>query len=122
MLRGTADLNELFARFPEDAERARAEAWHAELGTVDHSEVRQRIDKAVGPSKEWVLIGGPPCQAYSVVGRSRNKGIEGYHADRDRRQYLYEEVEPEDVRASLLYARRLVGHERVEPALTEQSR
>ncbi len=31
-------------------------------------------------------------------------------------------LESEDIRACLVYARRLVGHERVEPALTEPSR
>jgi uncharacterized protein (DUF433 family) len=29
----------------------------------------------------------------------------------------YDWLEPEDIRACLLYARRVVGHERVEPAL-----
>lgn len=32
----------------------------------------------------------------------------------------YAWLEPDDVRACLIYARRLVGHERVEPALTER--
>jgi uncharacterized protein (DUF433 family) len=32
----------------------------------------------------------------------------------------YAWLEPEDIRACLLYARRLVGHERVEPALTNR--
>ena len=32
----------------------------------------------------------------------------------------YSWLEPDDVRACLVYARRLVGHERVEPALTER--
>ena len=31
----------------------------------------------------------------------------------------YAWLEPEDIRACLLYARRVVGHERVEPALTD---
>ena len=31
----------------------------------------------------------------------------------------YDWLEPEDVRACLVYARRLVGHERVEPQFTE---
>ena len=31
----------------------------------------------------------------------------------------YPWLEPEDVRACLIYARRLVGHERVEPLITE---
>ena len=32
----------------------------------------------------------------------------------------YAWLEPADIRACLLYARRLVGHERVEPALTNR--
>ena len=32
----------------------------------------------------------------------------------------YTWLEPEDIRACLLYARRVVGHERVEPALTDR--
>jgi len=32
----------------------------------------------------------------------------------------YAWLRPEDIRACLLYARRLVGHERVEPALTDR--
>ncbi|WP_405405055.1 DNA cytosine methyltransferase [Paracoccus sp. Ld10] len=38
-----------------------------------------------------ILIGGPPCQAYSLAGRSRNKGKQGYVAEDDQRHYLYRE-------------------------------
>lgn len=34
----------------------------------------------------------------------------------------YAWLEKEDIRACLVYARRLVGHERVEPAVTDSSR
>jgi DNA (cytosine-5)-methyltransferase 1 len=70
------------------------------------SEVRQRVLGADGVFEEiaveldrvreanhgdTILIGGPPCQAYSLVGRSRNKGKEGYIAEKDDRHYLYRE-------------------------------
>jgi DNA (cytosine-5)-methyltransferase 1 len=90
-LRQPPRCEELFARFPEQAARAKAEAWHAELGATDHGDVSERIKAALRDSEDWVLIGGPPCQAYSVAGRSRNKGVGGYRPDADERQYLYTE-------------------------------
>lgn len=41
--------------------------------------------------RNTVLIGGPPCQAYSLVGRARNRGIADYDAAQDHRHYLYRE-------------------------------
>jgi len=38
-----------------------------------------------------IVIGGPPCQSYSISGRSRAKGIEGYSPDEDQRFFLYRE-------------------------------
>ncbi|WLD14678.1 DNA cytosine methyltransferase [Planctellipticum variicoloris] len=35
------------------------------------------------------MIGGPPCQAYSVVGRSRNLGKVNYRIEDDHRSSLY---------------------------------
>lgn len=36
-----------------------------------------------------IVIGGPPCQAYSLVGRSRNKGKADYVFEEDLRHELY---------------------------------
>lgn len=40
---------------------------------------------------DTILIGGPPCQAYSLAGRSRNRGKEDYVPEKDDRHYLYRE-------------------------------
>lgn len=94
-LAGMLGRDELFAAWPEQAGAARREAWHAELGGVKtpNSEVDRRIREALGSRPgNWVLIGGPPCQAYSLVGRSRVIGGEGlakYEADPRHRLYRH---------------------------------
>ena len=79
----------LFRFFPEEYNTAQKEAWHAELGTKKYSfnKVNLRIEEVLKGNKNWVLIGGPPCQAYSLVGRSRVGGIN----EDDIRVYLYKE-------------------------------
>jgi len=39
----------------------------------------------------WVLIGGPPCQAYSLVGRARMRSRDPVAFYKDRRHVLYRE-------------------------------
>jgi DNA (cytosine-5)-methyltransferase 1 len=90
-LRGEIVLEALFAAYPSHAAAATLEAWNAELGRAPISTVRERISKALPSRGAWVLIGGPPCQAYSLAGRSRNKGIDGYEPETDAKQTLYVE-------------------------------
>jgi DNA (cytosine-5)-methyltransferase 1 len=60
------------------------------LGKENHESVLALFDSIKkGKSSPWVLIGGPPCQAYSIVGRSRNRGKKDYVPEKDDRHYLY---------------------------------
>jgi DNA (cytosine-5)-methyltransferase 1 len=80
---------DLFAKFPNEAACATAETWLAELGKEPARKVHERLSEALGRTTEWVLIGGPPCQAYSLVGRVRNRGNPEYVPEKDERQTLY---------------------------------
>lgn len=61
------------------------------LGTEEGDlELDKILDKRL-ENRPWVLIGGPPCQAYSLVGRSRNQGKADYSAEDDHRHFLYKE-------------------------------
>jgi DNA (cytosine-5)-methyltransferase 1 len=79
----------LFEKYSQQYEIARKEAWLAELGGEKFPPelVNKRIEEALKGEKNWVLIGGPPCQAFSLAGRSR---VGGVHKD-DHRVYLYKE-------------------------------
>jgi DNA (cytosine-5)-methyltransferase 1 len=82
---------ELFTKYNEQAEAARKEAWCFELKEDSAKEIDERIDDALDGGKVWVLIGGPPCQAYSVVGRVRMCGQDREKYENDPRHNLYRE-------------------------------
>jgi DNA (cytosine-5)-methyltransferase 1 len=93
-LKGNISKVELFALYPDQSEAATAETLGGprELGNVaDDSIIRKGLRKLKNNPGPKVLIGGPPCQAYSLVGRSRNKGKKSYLPEADHRHFLYKE-------------------------------
>lgn len=92
-LNGECDEPDWSSLFPAEWAQAGEEAWQLELGSEDPE---LRLDARLDAIREEhdgnvVLIGGPPCQAYSLVGRARNQGKEGYVASEDERHFLYRE-------------------------------
>lgn len=79
--------------FPVEWRRACLETVQLELGSpVAAKQIDARLTQIRKSHRgNVILIGGPPCQAYSLVGRARNKGTEGYEASKDHRHFLYKE-------------------------------
>ena len=92
-VRGDLSREALFDAYPKQAEAAREETLQEPraLG-IDNKYIHDQIEKALVNHKgKTIVIGGPPCQAYSLVGRARNMGIVGYDAKNDHRHFLYKE-------------------------------
>lgn len=95
-IRGDVKREEFLAHpsVMEAAVEADREARCAELGLIEPDVVDGWIREALCNQKNWVLIGGPPCQAYSLAGRSRLRGknLEELKAfESDKRHFLYTE-------------------------------
>lgn len=67
---------------------ARHTVKNIELGKEkDNNEFFSCLQKQIGSENNWLLIGGPPCQAYSLIGRARS----GENNLSDPRRFLYEQ-------------------------------
>jgi DNA (cytosine-5)-methyltransferase 1 len=87
-LKGEITREELYARHREAFSEAASSALRISLGPDSHSVVKKVIGAKVGEADKWALVGGPPCQAYSLVGRSRMSGIKGFEQDERHTLYL----------------------------------
>jgi DNA (cytosine-5)-methyltransferase 1 len=77
--------------YPEQWKIAKRDTLLLELGLPETDSIlKGRVDEIRGRhGGNTILIGGPPCQAYSTVGRARNRGIAGYVAEDDPKHFLY---------------------------------
>lgn len=81
-LKGEITREELYKSVPNEVLES---VINAPIGDEHNKEIQNQIDKCLGTQKVDLIIGGPPCQAYSLVGRSRSKTkMEG-----DPRNYLF---------------------------------
>jgi len=81
-LKGEITREQLFSGVPKDILDS---VINLQIGDENNETIHHKIKKCLGKRKVDLIIGGPPCQAYSLVGRSRSKTkMEG-----DPRNYLF---------------------------------
>ncbi|MBN9304822.1 MAG: DNA (cytosine-5-)-methyltransferase [Devosia sp. 67-54] len=88
-LAGEMSLEDLYAAHPEEHASASGSARRITLGESSHAEVKKLLTTRLKDQTKWALVGGPPCQAYSLVGRSRMGGDPDF--EQDERHFLYKE-------------------------------
>jgi DNA (cytosine-5)-methyltransferase 1 len=80
---------DLRLKFPDISDVIECKVIEKEFGEHRYAELISKIRnalKAQSLSRVHVLLGGPPCQAYSLVGRSRDPE----RMEQDDRHFLYE--------------------------------
>ncbi len=81
-LKGEISRAEFYTKIPE---KVLSSVLNYEISEETLPVIFKDIDTLLGNEKLDLIVGGPPCQAYSIVGRSRSEnGMVG-----DKRNYLY---------------------------------
>lgn len=86
---GELPREELARLYPTHWTHASKSALRISLGRETHEDVRRLISGGLKGVRKWVLVGGPPCQAYSLVGRSRRANDPLF--EDDEKHFLYRE-------------------------------
>lgn len=81
---GNMTMEEFYANIPEIVFN---KIINAEINEKTIPDIFRKIDENRNGRKVDIIIGGPPCQAYSVIGRSRDPK----RMKEDKRNYLYKE-------------------------------
>ncbi|WP_264229693.1 DNA cytosine methyltransferase [Acholeplasma laidlawii] len=89
-LRGEITRNELYNMIPSELLNT---VINEEMSEATLPKLFERINKTLSGDSVDIIVGGPPCQAYSLAGRNKQKRIQreqekGVEVD-DERKYLY---------------------------------
>jgi DNA (cytosine-5)-methyltransferase 1 len=84
-------LNKLKKKYSSAWIAAEQEAVLHELNPKNKTKTENLIRSALKEDRNWVLLGGPPCQAYSLVGRARRTNENRIKFGQDKRHTLYKE-------------------------------
>jgi len=87
-LSGVISREDLYSLYPDAYQYAKSSALRLSLGPDTRAAIREIIKDRLAGAKKWALVGGPPCQAYSLVGRSRMKGDPNFEKDERHNLYL----------------------------------
>lgn len=87
-LKGDLTAEELFRKYPIHHRHAKQSALRISLGDDSHALVKRTIRARLAGEDRWALVGGPPCQAYSLVGRSRMMNRPEFEQDERHTLYL----------------------------------
>jgi len=74
--------DEFYANIPDDIINS---VINMEISKSNNQKIFDRIDALRKRKKIHLIIGGPPCQAYSLIGRNRDK----YRMQNDPRNFLF---------------------------------
>ena len=88
-LAGDLSLEALYKRHAAQHAAAAKSARQITLGADSQAAVKRLLNSRLKDRQRWALVGGPPCQAYSLVGRSRMGGDPEF--EQDERHFLYRE-------------------------------
>lgn len=81
-LNGQLTRQELYSIIPQELLES---VLNYEISKENLNEIFQKVDQLLNGTPLDLIVGGPPCQAYSLVGRARDEnGMVG-----DKRNYLY---------------------------------
>lgn len=84
----TGDEAALRASYPDEFAEAAEHVTQIELGPDTRKTSDERIREQL-TGDDFVLVGGPPCQAYSLVGRARRTNDKDFYED--KKHFLFKE-------------------------------